>query len=87
MTRREVAYFWARTYIIAHLVFFLRDVRYFLLIKAQFASEMEIDIMSFSKPGKIECVSMIVQIHNMLLTWKMESKLVNYLRYYNSRHF
>ena len=78
MTRQEVAYFWARTCIITHLVFFLRDVTYFFLIKTQFASEMEIDIMSFSQQGKIECVSIIVQIHNVLLMWKMESKLVHY---------
>ena len=78
MTRQEVAYFWVPNSIIAHVVFFLHNVRYFFFIETHFASEMEIDIMSFSQQGKIQCVSIIVQIHNMLLTWKMESKLVHY---------
>ena len=72
MTRREVAYFSVRTFIIAHLLFFLGDVTYFFLIKTQFTSEMEMDIMSFSQQGKIECVSIIVPIHNVILMWKME---------------
>ena len=72
MTRREVAYFLVQTCIIAHLVFFFGNVTYFFFIKTQFASEMEIDIMSFSQQRKIECVHIILPIYNVILMWKME---------------